>query len=110
MTPTTVKLDRAEYEAIYRVLITSSVENLAEQRNLNEVLEALEKVGMPLGVKPDNGVPRMYTIIDDVSVAITPLGADTLRLHLDKGVGRFQAWATRPIPAVLERLDGAPEN
>jgi hypothetical protein len=108
MTPTSVKLDRTEYEAIYRVLITSSVENLAEQRNLNEVLEALEKVGEPIGPNSDNGVPRMYTIDGDVSVAITPLGAATLRQHLDKGVGRFQAWATRSIPAVLERLEALP--
>ena len=38
----TITLTPNDYEAIYRILITSSVESLAEQRNLNDVLEAFE--------------------------------------------------------------------
>lgn len=42
----TMKLSKHEYETIYRILITSSVESVGEQRNLNDILEAFEKVGM----------------------------------------------------------------
>ena len=100
-----ISLNKAEYEAIYRILITSSVESLAEQRNLEDVLEALEARGMAIGADEGNGVPRMYTIVDEVELEVSRMDADTLRTHLDSGVGRFQVWAVRPIAGVLERLE-----
>jgi len=100
-----MKLSKHEYETIYRILITSSVESVGEQRNLNDILEAFEKVGMGIGVQA-NGVPRMYTIERDIKLEL-PAGAPaTLRDHLDRGIGRFQTWSVRCIPDVLDRLDG----
>jgi hypothetical protein len=104
----TITLTPNDYEAIYRILITSSVESLAEQRNLNDVLEAFEKAGEAIGIENGNGVPRMFTINGDTSIELTRLAAETLRDHCDRGIGRFQSWAVRGIPAVLDRLESRP--
>lgn len=104
-----MKLNKHEYETIYRILITSSVGSVGEQRNLNDILEAFEKAGMAIGGE-SNGVPRMYTIERDTQLEL-PAGAPaTLRDHLDRGIGRFQTWSVRCIPDVLDRLDRSPEN
>jgi len=105
----TVKLDKHEFETIYRILITSSVESVGGQRNLNDILAAFEKAGTGIGGE-SNGVPRMYTIDRDIKLEL-PTGAPaTLRDHLDRGIGRFQTWSVRCIPDVLDRLNGAPEK
>jgi len=99
-----MKLNKHEYETIYRILITSSVESVGEQRNLNDILEAFEKAGTGIGAE-SNGVPRMYTIERDIKLEL-PAGAPaTLRDHLDRGIGRFQTWSVRCIPGVLDRLE-----
>ena len=99
-----VKLSKLEYETIYRILITSSVESVGEQRNLNEILSAFEGAGQAIGGE-SNGVPRMYTIGDDVTLELSSTAPATLRDHLDRGIGRFQTWSVRCIPEVLDRLE-----
>ena len=42
-------LTKIEYETIYRILITSNVETMAEQRGLNEVLDEMESAGFAVG-------------------------------------------------------------
>ena len=101
----TITLTPTDYEAIYRILITSSVESLADQRNLNDVLEAFESAGEAIDSDNGNGVPRMYTIKADTSITLPRLAAKTLRDHCDRGIGRFQSWAVRGLPAVLDRLE-----
>ena len=111
-----VKLNQHEYETIYRILITSSVESVGEQRNLNDILSAFENAGQATGAE-SNGLPRMYTIDRDIKLELPAGAPDTLRDHLDRGIGRFQTWSVRCIPGVLDRLDfaantttDAPEN
>ena len=111
-----VKLNQHEYETIYRILITSSVESVGEQRNLNDILSAFENAGQAIGAE-SNGVPRMYTIERDIKLELPAGAPDTLRDHLDRGIGRFQTWSVRCIPDVLDRLEfvanttlDAPEN
>ena len=99
-----MKLNKHEYETIYRILITSSVESVGEQRNLNDILEAFEKAGTGIGAE-SNGVPRMYTIDRDITLELPAAAPATLRDHLDRGIGRFQTWSVRCIPGVLDRLE-----
>jgi hypothetical protein len=105
MTMPTVKLNKHEYETIYRILITSSVESVGEQRNLNDILESFEKAGYALGTESSNGIPRMYTIDNDVHLELPGDARNTLCDHMDRGIGRFQTWSVRCIPDVLDRLD-----
>ena len=100
-----MKLNKHEFETIYRILITSSVESVGEQRNLNDILEAFERAGTGIGGEA-NGVPRMYTIDRDIKLDLPAGAPTTLRDHLDRGIGRFQTWSVRCIPDVLDRLDG----
>jgi len=109
MDETTMKLTKHEFETIYRILITSSVESVGEQRNLNDVLAAFENAGQAIGAE-SNGVPRMYTIERDTTLELPAAAPATLRDHLDRGIGRFQTWSVRCIPDVLDRLNGAPEK
>lgn len=104
-----VKLNKLEFETIYRILITSSVESVGEQRNLNDVLSAFESAGKAIGAE-SNGVPRMYTIDHEIKLELPASAPATLRDHLDRGIGRFQTWSVRCIPEVLDRLSGATEN
>ncbi len=99
-----LELSTNEYETIYRILITTSVEGISEQRNLNDVLDSFESAGdgLPGG---ENGVPRMYTAQDGALVELTKSQVSTLKNHIGKGIGRFQAWSTRCIPAVLDRME-----
>ena len=110
MTMPSVQLNKHEFETIYRILITSSVESVGEQRNLNDILEVFEKAGYAVGVESSNGVPRMYTVDKDVRLELLGDARSTLRDHMDRGIGRFQSWSVRCIPDVLDRLDGALEN
>jgi hypothetical protein len=105
MTMAKVKFDKHEFETVYRILITSSVESVGEQRNLNDVLTAFEDAGRAIGAE-SNGVPRMYTIDHDIKLELPAAAPATLRDHLDRGIGRFQTWSVRCIPDVLDRLDG----
>ena len=85
------------------------MESVGEQRNLNDVLSAFESAGKAIGAEPD-GVPRMYTIDGEIKLELPASAPDTLRDHLDRGIGRFQTWSVRCIPEVLDRLSGATEN
>ena len=87
-----VKLNQHEYETIYRILITSSVESVGEQRNLNDILEAFEKAGTGIGAE-SNGVPRMYTIERDITLELPAAAPATLRDHLDRGHGAERSLA-----------------
>jgi len=98
-----LELSTNEYETIYRILITTSVEGISEQRNLNDVLDNFESAGD--GLPGANGVPRMFTAQDGALVELTKSQVSTLKTHIGKGIGRFQAWSTRCIPAVLDRME-----
>jgi hypothetical protein len=100
-----VKLTKHEYETIYRILITSSVENVGEQRNLNDVLQAFEGAGYAIGTEGANGLPRMYTIDKDTHLSLPEGAGETLRDHINRGIGRFQTWSVRCLPEVLDRLE-----
>jgi hypothetical protein len=111
-----MKLNKHEFEAIYRILITTTCDSIGEQRNLNDVLEAFEGAGYALDPASENGVPRMYSISGDAEIGFTRVAADTLRSHINRGIGRFQSWSVRCLPGVLDRLQSiengavAPEN
>ena len=100
-----LEVSTLEFETIYRILITSSCENgISEIRELNKVLDAFESSGTAIGAG-DNGLPRMYTAADNTKLELTKSQVSTLRSHINKGTGRFQAWSTRCIPAVLDRME-----
>ena len=101
----TLMLTTHEYETIYRILITSSVESVGEQRNLNDVLELFEGAGHALDSASANGVPRMYTVATETRLELTGGATKTLREHIGKGIGRFQTWSVRCLPGVLDRLE-----
>ena len=106
----TLKVTAHEFEAIYRILITTTCDSIGEQRNLNDVLEAFEGAGYALDKASANGVPRMYSLKQDATIGLPRVAADTLTSHINRGIGRFQTWSVRCIPDVLDRLNGAPEN
>ena len=58
-----------------------------------------------MGEESPNGIPRMFTIDNDVNLDLPANAKTTLRTHLDKGIGRFQTWSVRCIPDVLDRLE-----
>ena len=106
----TIELSAIEYGMIYRICITTSVESIAETRALNRVLDALEDVGEALPQSDNDaaaGVPQMYGVSDGVSIAFSEADADTLKKHLDNGIGRFQYWSIRSLPEVIDRLSSS---
>jgi|TARA_R100000808_G_C2088525_1_gene109783 hypothetical protein len=96
-------VEKSQYEAIYRILITSNADNLAEQRNLNEVLELMEAAGKPIGDE-NPGLPRMFSIKDKVELEVSAMNAQTLKQHIDKGINRFQAWSVRSLADLMDQL------
>jgi|TARA_Y100001951_G_C11094817_1_gene158734 hypothetical protein len=102
---TTLTVNTHEFEAIYRILITSTCDSIGEQRNLNDVLEAFEVAGYALDAASANGVPRMYSVKKDAAIGLTRVAADTLSDHINRGIGRFQSWSVRCLPAVLDRIE-----
>jgi hypothetical protein len=98
---------RVEYEGIYRILITSSADSLAEQRNLNDVLTAIESAGQPVDGSNAEGMPRMFSVAKETTIELTSVGVETLKSHIDKGIGRFQSWSVRELPAVIDRLESS---
>jgi len=103
----TIELSANEFGMIYRICITTSVESIAETRALNRVLDALEDAGDALPQSDGDaaaGVPQMFGAPDGVSITFTDADADTLKKHLDNGIGRFQYWSIRSLPEVIDRL------
>jgi len=101
----TIELIKLEYETVYRILITSNVETMAEQRGLNEILDQMESIGFPVGDSVE-GLPRMYSIKPG-SMATLTLPASSAKImahHIENGIGRFQTWAVRSLPTVIDRL------
>ena len=98
-----VDITKPQYEAIYRILITTTVDNLAEQRYLNEVLELMEGVGKAVG-EENPGLPRMFTVDDTVGLEVSKSNARTLKEHIDKGINRFQAWSVRDLVGLMDQL------
>ena len=100
-----VELSKIEYETIYRILITSSVENMAEQRGLNEVLDEMESAGFAVGDSVE-GLPQMYSIKpgSPAQIRISPASSRVMAKHIETGIGRFQTWAVRSLPDVIDRL------
>ena len=104
----TLKVNAHEFEAMYRILITTTCDSIGEQRNLNDVLEAFEAAGYALDPASANGVPRMYSVKQEATIGLTRVAADTLASHINRGIGRFQSWSVRCLPGVLDRLDATP--
>ena len=106
----TINLSANEFAMIYRICITTSVESIAETRALNRVLDALESIGDPLPQSDGEaaaGVPQMFGAPDGASITFTDSDADTLKRHLDNGIGRFQYWSIRSLPEVIDRLSSS---
>ena len=98
-----ILISKADYEIIYRILITSQVESVAEQRNLNDALNLLEEAGEIVGDEVP-GLPRMYSIQEPATMHFDAVQARTLKQHVDKGIGRFQTWAVRGLPDLMDAL------
>jgi hypothetical protein len=99
-----LKVSTQEFECVYRILITGSVESISEQRDLNDVLDVFETAGDAIAGAA-NGVPRMYSAQDGTGIELTKSQQSTLRNHINQGIGRFQAWSTRCIPPLLDRME-----
>ena len=98
------ELTKIEYETIYRILITSNVETMAEQRALNEVLDEMESAGF--AVDEVEGLPQMFSITPGTpaQLRISSASAKVMAEHIESGIGRFQTWAVRSLPGVIDRL------
>ena len=98
-------LTKIEYETIYRILITSNVETMAEQRGLNEVLDEMESAGFAVGDDVE-GLPQMFSIKpgSPAGIRISSASAKIMARHIESGIGRFQTWAVRSLPGVIDRL------
>ena len=96
-------VSKENYETCYRILITSQVESVAEQRNLNDVLTVFEKAGQVVGEEV-SGLPRMYSITEPTTMHLNAVQARTLKQHVDKGINRFQTWAVRGLPDLMDAL------
>lgn len=96
---------KSEYEIIYRILITSNVESMAEQRALNEVLDEMESAGFAVGDDIE-GLPQMYTIKpgSPAQLRITTASGKIMAKHIEAGIGRFQTWAVRSLPDIIDKL------
>ena len=99
------ELTKIEYETIYRILITSNVETMAEQRALNEVLDEMESAGFAVGYEVE-GLPQMFSIKPGTpaQLRISSASAKVMAEHIESGIGRFQTWAVRSLPGVIDRL------
>tara|TARA_R110002020_G_scaffold163226_1_gene349217 strand:- start:283 stop:609 length:327 start_codon:yes stop_codon:yes gene_type:complete len=100
-----LNLTKIEYETIYRILITSNVETMAEQRGLNSVLDEMESAGFAVGDDVE-GLPQMFTIKPGTpaQLRISSASAKVMADHIESGIGRFQTWAVRSLPGVIDRL------
>ena len=97
-------LDVAEFETVYRILITSPSEGgLSQLRTLTDLLEAMEDLGHAKGPDTGEGVP-LFTVHDEVELRLTKNEETTFKAMLTAGVGKYQAWAVRPVIGVLDRL------
>ena len=52
-------------------------------------------------------MPRMYSVAKETTIELTSVGVETLKSHIDKGIGRFQSWSVRELPAVIDRLESS---
>lgn len=96
-------LSPREYATIYAILASSPAKpTVAENRNMADLLDALEAVGEPQG----QDEPRQYSVADDVDVDLTLAEKTTLKSALEGDLSRYQVWFIRPIPEVLTRLEG----
>ena len=106
----TIELSANEYGMIYRICITTSVESIAETRALNRVLDALEDSGEAVPQSDEEraaGAPQVFNASDGVRITFSDADADTLKRHLDNGIGRFQYWSIRSLPDVIDRLSSS---
>ena len=102
-----LELNTEEYETVYRVYITTIPEGgMSQQRVLCDMLDQMESMGDPK-TDDESNVP-MYTTRggkDVVVVLLTKNEESTFRNTLTAGVKRFQSWATRAVPGILDRLE-----
>lgn len=106
----TIELSANEYGMIYRICITTSVESISDTRALNRVLDALEDRGEALpqtDAEKAAAAPQMFAAPDGVRIKFSNDEVDTLKRHLDNGIGRFQYWSIRSLPDVIDRLSSS---
>ena len=96
-----------EFETVYRVLITSPTEGgLSQLRTLTDLLDWMEDAGFTKAEATDGAIP-LYTVLDDVTMPLSSNEETTFKTLLTAGITRYQAWAVRPLLAVLDRLADA---
>lgn len=101
-----LELSPREYEAVYRMHITAVPEGgMTAIRALNDLLDQLEEAGSPLPDQPDGVVP-LYSTPDGMTLELSSAEEATFRRTLSEGVKRYQVWASRSVPAILDRLEG----
>tara|TARA_R100000808_G_scaffold24992_1_gene60274 strand:+ start:2544 stop:2870 length:327 start_codon:yes stop_codon:yes gene_type:complete len=99
------ELTKIEYETCYRILITSNVQTMAEQRALNEILDEMESAGFAVGDEVE-GLPQMFSIKPGTpaQLRISSASAKVMAEHIESGISRFQTWAVRSLPGVVDTL------
>ena len=106
-----LELSPGEYDLAYRMLITTpSLDSMSGQRSMNAMLEDMEALGDPRSQSPEEvgqGAPPMFEVSGDVVLQLNSAEASFFSKHLQDGIKRFQAWVTRPVPGILDRLEGA---
>lgn len=100
-----LELDPKEYETVYRMHITAVPEGgMTAIRALNDLLDQLETAGAPLPGQPADAVP-LFTAPDGAVLVLSSAEEATFRRTLMEGVKRYQVWASRSVPMILDRLE-----
>ena len=97
-----LELDTKEFETVYRILITSvPTEGQGQSRTLNGLLDWMEEVGFSRAEGED--VP-VYSSSDTQTMELNKTEEAAFRAFIEAGIMRYQAWVTRPISGLLDRL------
>lgn len=109
-----IVVDTKEFECVYRVLISSATpEGMGQRRTLEGMLLQMEEVGHSKATGPvsEGSVPA-YTVFETAVLELNGAEEAAFKGFMHEGVKRLQAWASRPIPGIIDRLSdlSATEN
>ncbi len=99
-------LDVKEFECVYRVLISSATpEGMGQRRTLEGMLLQMEEVGHSKATgEVAEGSVEAYTVFESGVLELNGAEESAFKGFMGEGVKRVQAWASRPIPGIVDRL------
>ena len=98
-----LKLMPDEFAIIHRILATSAPEDIAGIRTISGLMDQIESKGSP--ANGTSGPETPFQTSGPVTLKLSTAEATTLKANILAGVGRFQAWAVRTMPDVVDKID-----